>query len=303
MVSDDSEAEERDMASQALQFCLTISVQPNHIFEDDFTFIRSKRGNLNISIAGCAFSRHRKIGFKTRWQCSTHTNFTFMISKRGNLNIRMAGFAFSRHRTLGSAKTRWQCSTHTMPVFIRSQRGHPVISYCGYKYYRHRKCGPKVHWQCGNYAVGCRAFLHTATIYTYETGYRSPYSFWNQIPTAQEDGTKNTACSWLYTSGHAHALNRAIHVRQAEDMWAEDPMAMHATHKPRLRCEFTMTTSVRGRPIILMTGYRFSKHQVRGAKTHWKCSTHARRGCRAVLHTLEDMTMIFHLRQHNEAVP
>ncbi|KOB68644.1 Uncharacterized protein OBRU01_18001 [Operophtera brumata] len=79
----------------------------------DFTFIRSKRGNLNISIAGCAFSRHRKIGFKTRWQCSTHTNFTFMISKRGNLNIRIAGFAYSRHRTLGSAKTRWQCSTHT----------------------------------------------------------------------------------------------------------------------------------------------------------------------------------------------
>ncbi|KOB72840.1 Modifier of mdg4 [Operophtera brumata] len=60
-----------------------------------------------------------------------------------------------------------------------------------------------------------------------------------------------------------------------------------------------MTTSQRGRPIILVSGYRFSKHQVRGAKFHWKCSTHAKLGCRAILHTLEDMSIVKCHNVHN----
>ncbi|KOB65077.1 Modifier of mdg4 [Operophtera brumata] len=63
--------------------------------------------------------------------------------------------------------------------------------------------------------------------------------------------------------------------------------------------EITMTTSQKGRHLLLVSGYRFSKQQVCGKKIHWKCSTHQQHGCRAVIHTLEDMTVIKCNNVHN----
>ncbi|KOA95837.1 Modifier of mdg4, partial [Operophtera brumata] len=48
-----------------------------------------------------------------------------------------------------------------------------------------------------------------------------------------------------------------------------------------------------------MSGYRLNKHKSRGAKIYWKCSTHLKQGCRAVIHTLEDMTVIKCNNVHN----
>lgn len=58
------------------------------------------------------------------------------------------------------------------------------------------------------------------------------------------------------------------------------------------------TISKQGKPNIVLSGYRFCKKQVQGPKTHWQC-THTHRGCRALLHTLEDMTMIKCYNIHN----
>ncbi|KOB72842.1 Modifier of mdg4 [Operophtera brumata] len=47
-----------------------------------------------------------------------------------------------------------------------------------------------------------------------------------------------------------------------------------------------------GSTMLLVAGYRFCKKRITGPKTHWFCSTHAARGCRAIIHTLEDMTVL-----------
>lgn len=45
-------------------------------------------------------------------------------------------------------------------------------------------------------------------------------------------------------------------------------------------------TSQRGAPILIVDGYRYSRHRVRGPKTRWYCSSHHKKGCKAALHTI-----------------
>ncbi|KOB70604.1 Modifier of mdg4 [Operophtera brumata] len=61
--------------------------------------------------------------------------------------------------------------------------------------------------------------------------------------------------------------------------------------------KFKYTTSRHGGPIITVSGYRFCKSRTVGAKTHMKCSTH--KGCRAIIHILDDMTIIKCHNVHN----
>lgn len=60
-----------------------------------------------------------------------------------------------------------------------------------------------------------------------------------------------------------------------------------------------MSTSRRGRPLIIVAGYKFHKTRSHGAKTYWNCTTDFHRGCRAVVHTLIDMTVIKCHNVHN----
>ncbi|KOB67177.1 Modifier of mdg4 [Operophtera brumata] len=60
-----------------------------------------------------------------------------------------------------------------------------------------------------------------------------------------------------------------------------------------------MTTSQKGRQLLLVSGYRFNRQGGRSNKVYWKCSTHAQRGCRAVIHTLADMTVVKCMNVHN----
>lgn len=61
----------------------------------------------------------------------------------------------------------------------------------------------------------------------------------------------------------------------------------------------SFTTSTKGRTIIVASGYRFRKKRVYGAKTHWVCSTHHDKRCHAVIHALEDMTIVKCYNAHN----
>ncbi|KAL0881503.1 hypothetical protein ABMA27_001354 [Loxostege sticticalis] len=45
--------------------------------------------------------------------------------------------------------------------------------------------------------------------------------------------------------------------------------------------------SNKGNPIIVIDGYRYSKHTVSGLKTRWYCSHHHKK-CSAVLYTIQD---------------
>ncbi|KOB67179.1 Modifier of mdg4 [Operophtera brumata] len=55
--------------------------------------------------------------------------------------------------------------------------------------------------------------------------------------------------------------------------------------------------SEKGRALIIVAGYRFFKYRTSGSKIYWGCLTHNTHGCRAVIHTLHDMTI---LKCHNE---
>ncbi|KOB72841.1 Modifier of mdg4 [Operophtera brumata] len=63
--------------------------------------------------------------------------------------------------------------------------------------------------------------------------------------------------------------------------------------------EIKFIESQKGRRMILALGYRFRKTKVMGAKTHWKCSTHEHMKCRAVIHTVNDSTIIKFNNEHN----
>lgn len=59
--------------------------------------------------------------------------------------------------------------------------------------------------------------------------------------------------------------------------------------------------SNRGYPCITISGHKFAKHVVKGAKTRWRCC-HAVRGCPAVIYTLtgED-TIVKYNSNHNHS--
>ncbi|KOB72843.1 Modifier of mdg4 [Operophtera brumata] len=65
----------------------------------------------------------------------------------------------------------------------------------------------------------------------------------------------------------------------------------HSTYSRGYDDHFKFTTSQKGRPMILASGYKFGIHRVRSPKTYWYCHN-ASQGCHAIIHTLADMTII-----------
>lgn len=65
------------------------------------------------------------------------------------------------------------------------------------------------------------------------------------------------------------------------------------------KAEITLTKSQKGGTLINLSGYKFYKNKKNGDKIYWNCSTHYKLGCRAVIHTLEDFTIIKSSNIHN----
>lgn len=65
----------------------------------------------------------------------------------------------------------------------------------------------------------------------------------------------------------------------------------------------TITTTRRGTEVLLIGGYKFTKHLVIGGKVRWYCGTHRKRsGCAACVYTGEGR--IVKLRaEHNHPPP
>uniref|UniRef100_A0A2H1WBA8 SFRICE_036326 n=1 Tax=Spodoptera frugiperda TaxID=7108 RepID=A0A2H1WBA8_SPOFR len=57
-------------------------------------------------------------------------------------------------------------------------------------------------------------------------------------------------------------------------------------------------TSKKGRHLITVGGYRFSRHRSTGLKTRWHCSTDQPKGCKAELYTV-DNTIVKINNNHN----
>lgn len=64
--------------------------------------------------------------------------------------------------------------------------------------------------------------------------------------------------------------------------------------------EIYFSESRKRRTIIIASGYRFRNHHGTSTKTYWKCSTHFKNGCRAVIHTSKDnKTILKYVNVHN----
>ncbi|KOB70601.1 Uncharacterized protein OBRU01_15197 [Operophtera brumata] len=67
--------------------------------------------------------------------------------------------------------------------------------------------------------------------------------------------------------------------------------------------KITFTNTQQGGTIIVLSGNKFYKYRTSGPKIHWKCSRGYKHGCRAVIHTLQDMTVIKCHNVHNHLGP
>lgn len=63
--------------------------------------------------------------------------------------------------------------------------------------------------------------------------------------------------------------------------------------------EIYATATRGGGTVLVASGYRFCKKRSIGSKIHWFCSTRARYGCRAIIHTLENLTVVKYHNVHN----
>ncbi|PZC77006.1 hypothetical protein B5X24_HaOG203957 [Helicoverpa armigera] len=58
--------------------------------------------------------------------------------------------------------------------------------------------------------------------------------------------------------------------------------------------------SKRGRRLIVMNGYSFYHKKDHNGKVRWQCSTHSSKGCKAVIHTIDDV-IVFSKLNHSHA--
>ncbi|GBP31404.1 hypothetical protein EVAR_17892_1 [Eumeta japonica] len=54
-----------------------------------------------------------------------------------------------------------------------------------------------------------------------------------------------------------------------------------------VKAKFVLTK--RGTTMLILGRYRYSLKQITGVKKHWRCSSSKSKGCRSVIHTIEDM--------------
>lgn len=58
-------------------------------------------------------------------------------------------------------------------------------------------------------------------------------------------------------------------------------------------------TSNRGKQLILLNGYKYTRNRLQAGKTRWLCSTHVSKGCKARLHTVNDVVVeVGHYHDH-----
>ncbi|KAI5646837.1 FLYWCH zinc finger domain-containing protein [Phthorimaea operculella] len=63
---------------------------------------------------------------------------------------------------------------------------------------------------------------------------------------------------------------------------------------------YTFVTSQRGKRLLKVGPHRFCIQSRSGIKVRWVCSTHNHRGCRAVVHTIDDeIIRINNIHNHN----
>lgn len=53
-----------------------------------------------------------------------------------------------------------------------------------------------------------------------------------------------------------------------------------------------------GNPVLAVSGYEYHRIQKKSDRNYWRCKRHFK-GCKALLHTLEDFTIIRVVNDHN----
>ncbi|KOB72182.1 Uncharacterized protein OBRU01_07788 [Operophtera brumata] len=259
----------------------------------------SKHKKPNIVVSGYKFSIKEKKGFKTYWQCSSHKKrgclallhtlddntiikclAKFIKSSGSQPIIMVYGYRFNKHQKIG-LKTYWQCSKHKQAIFKKSSRGQRVIFLSGYRFCKNKVMGKKTYWQCATHKHrGCHA-VFTISLRGQPIILMSGYRFCKHQVMGPKTHWHCSTHKKLGCRAKIHTFNdnnRTIIMNSYNGNMYLEIFFLGAV--------FTM--SLRGKPIIRILGYRFRKYQLRGHKTHWRCSTHQPQGCRAVIHTIQD---------------
>ncbi|KAG7309901.1 hypothetical protein JYU34_004415 [Plutella xylostella] len=141
--------------------------------------------------------------------------------------------------------------------FVTSNKGNQQLQYGGFTFYRHSQSRAKTRWACStHYFKGCRA-----RIFTHGT---------------QAVSVKNE---------HNHPKPGLTRISPGE-------LSRMFNNKYLLLCvpgptpQFFM--SPRGKVVLVVDGYKFRKNSSAGHKTRWRCATHERFHCKAVVHTFND---------------
>uniref|UniRef100_A0A2H1VGL7 SFRICE_004206 n=1 Tax=Spodoptera frugiperda TaxID=7108 RepID=A0A2H1VGL7_SPOFR len=282
-------------------------------------FTYSPKGARMIVVEGFKFVRHYDTGEKTRWYCATHRSkgcraalFTIgeEIVKINNLHeVRLLPYTGLIFRLLASTENlRYFRKTEKNPailyptqesksrplvqqshyrtlvqrdkaVFTFTKRGGRRITLAGFNFFHKMTKGPKSRWICGAHTKNrCRACIYTvedkisfisAAVYlTSKRGARvltlNGFNFYHQMTT----GSKSR---WICASTKKGCRTS---ITTYKDIIV------------KVNNNIIQGTSQRGAPILIVDGYRYSRHRVRGPKTRWYCSSHHKKGCKAALHTI-----------------
>uniref|UniRef100_A0A2H1VPW3 SFRICE_004116 n=1 Tax=Spodoptera frugiperda TaxID=7108 RepID=A0A2H1VPW3_SPOFR len=245
----------------------------------------------------------------------------FFTSKRGSDLISVKGFRFRRHRTK-NYKTRWQCGTHhregcsavlytnifSVPYITQSKRGAYILMAAGYKFYRHCEIGTKTRWYCAtNYHKGCKASAYTENFIV--TKIKNIHNHGLQFVSSscgnrilvysgyryrrhQHHGTK---ARWICSQNRdckaaLYTLNDELLTSFGDESiavyWARYQTEEFSKIRKKLNVSYSYTQ--RGSKVVVLDGFRYTKHTTQGLRIRWRCSHHFSQNCTASIYTYED---------------
>ncbi|KPJ13092.1 FLYWCH-type zinc finger-containing protein 1 [Papilio machaon] len=188
------------------------------------------------------------------------------VVTHGGTRIMMDGYKFIRQCTWG-------------PEIITTRRGAKVLCFNGYKFRRHRVSGLKTRWYCWHHARGCSAVVFTI----------------------QDEIIKSAVYTIVWERDEdPEEIEKPAEPEKPAELAVSDTTSESDN---RWRCDQNespvFSTTSKGARMILWSGYKFLRQRVNDGKTRWWCGTHNKKGCKAVIFTVEDEVIIKGNPQHN----
>ncbi|KAF9804508.1 hypothetical protein SFRURICE_016677 [Spodoptera frugiperda] len=238
-------------------------------------FSTSRTGSKLIKIGGYSFCRHRSSGVKTRWNCSTGNfkgckaaiytidNMIVKINNDHNHDPKKCCAVFFTSKR-GSDLIS---NIFSVPYITQSKRGAYILMAAGYKFYRHCEIGTKTRWYCAtNYHKGCKASAYTENFIV------------TKIKNIHNHGDESIAVYWARY--------------QTEEF-----------SKIRKKLNVSYSYTQRGSKVVVLDGFRYTKHTTQGLRIRWRCSHHFSQNCTASIYTYEDKIYRANVKHTHQPIP